>query len=708
MSLVLLAQLALATEGMWLPEQLPEQRARLAEAGLALDPALLADPLADPLGAIVSLGYCSASFVGADGLIITNHHCVGGMLEYLSSAEANRFEDGYRAETRADELSTGPTGKVWVVQSITDVTAEVLRGLKPKTPDRARLKRIEMNESALVKACEAARPHRHCQVDRYDGGASFRLVDAMELQDVRMVYAEPYNVGQFGGDVDNWMWPRHGADFAFLRAYVAPDGASAPFSEANVPYRPAHLLPLQSKGASPGEFAMIAGYPGHTSRHASAARLAWEVEEGMEDDIARLQRIAAVYHRHADADPEAAARLGARLNGVENGIKLYQGELRALQRGPALRRKEDDERAMRDWVAADPARASRWGAELAQYDALVARSIAAEAGARLPHALLRASDLLSAAHTALRWAEMADRPDGEREHGLQTRDRPYLEARSRRLERSHHLPSERELLRMFLNEHEQLAADQAIPALRALLSEWGGLDTALDRLYASPAILDSAYRLGLLDIPLPQLRASEDPWLRLADALETALAPARTESEAREGAALRLAPNWYAVRRAWAAEQGRPFYPDANSSLRITWGHVQGYSPQNGLLALPQTTLAGLAAKAGDGPFAISEDLVADALRGPSHPLADPALGDVPVNFLADLDITGGNSGSAILNAHGELIGLAFDGVWESTASNWVYQDDVNRCVGVDLRYILWLLERNPAGQRLSKELNLR
>ncbi|MBN2798681.1 MAG: S46 family peptidase [Deltaproteobacteria bacterium] len=704
---LLLPLCAHATEGMWLPEQLPELAPALAEQGLEVDPARLADPLADPLGAIVSLGYCSASFVSGDGLMVTNHHCVGGMLEYLSSGEENRYRDGYRAPTRQDELWVGPTGKVWVVESITDVTEEALQGIKRRTTDAQRRELVDRNEKALVAACEAARPNRRCHVDRYDGGGSFRLVDALELKDVRMVYAEPYAVGQFGGDVDNWMWPRQGADFAFLRAYVAPDGSSAPFAEENVPYHPAHVLPVQPAGVSPGDFAMIAGYPGHTNRQQTAARLRWEVEEGLATKAELMAGVDEILHHHADRDAEAAARLGASINGVENGLKLYRGELEAFGASDALARKEADEQAMRAWVAADRSRQARWGADLAAYDALVAEGLALQGRGRVPSYMVWSSDLLSAAHTALRNAQEASKPDMERDKGYQQRDRERLEAGLKRFERSHHLPSERELLAYFLGRYQQLPADQQIAALDALLAEWGGVEPALERLYTDPALLDEGYRLGLLDAELATLTASQDPWLRLAAALESFLGEERATAKAREGAALRLVPAWYAIRRAWATEQGRPFYQDANSSLRLTWGHVQGYAPENGLLALPQTTLAGLAAKAGPAPFDIPADLVADALTGPSHPSADPRLGDVPVNFLADLDITGGNSGSAVMNGRGELVGLAFDGVWESIASDWVYQDAVNRCISVDSRYMLWLLERSEAGRRVRAELGL-
>lgn len=249
MLLALALSLATAGEGMWLPEQVPALG--LDEQGLELAAEQLSDPLKHPLGAIVSLGFCSASFVSEDGLIATNHHCVTSFLQYLSDADNPVFATGYAAATRADEPTLGPTARVRVVEKLTDVTDVVLGKVGRRTSDAKRHQRIDEATKTLVAECEA-QPGRRCYVAPQFGGSTYRLIQTLELQDLRMVYAPPDAVGQFGGDVDNWMWPRHSADFAFLRAYVAPDGSPAPYADDNVPYQPPHHLEVATEGVDEG------------------------------------------------------------------------------------------------------------------------------------------------------------------------------------------------------------------------------------------------------------------------------------------------------------------------------------------------------------------------------------------------------------------------------------------------------------------------
>jgi hypothetical protein len=234
------ASAAHASEGMWVPQQLPEIAGPLKQAGLKLSPEQLADLTGDPMGAVVALGGCTASFVSPNGLVVTNHHCAYGAIQLNSTAEKNLIRDGFNAPTLADELSAGPNARVFVLDEITDVTREAQAAIASAGDDAlGRTKALEAFEKKLIAGCEAEAGFR-CRLYSFSGGNTYRLFKNIEIKDVRLAYAPPGSVGKFGGDVDNWMWPRHTGDFSFYRAYVGKDGKPAAFSADNVPYRPKH------------------------------------------------------------------------------------------------------------------------------------------------------------------------------------------------------------------------------------------------------------------------------------------------------------------------------------------------------------------------------------------------------------------------------------------------------------------------------------
>lgn len=704
--LTLLTSSAIADEGMWLPEQIPEIAPEWTKRGLEIAPEQLADPLGKPLGAIVSLGFCSASFVSPDGLMATNHHCVEGFLQQNSTGENNLHKDGFFAGSRAEELPVGPGGRVQVVESIEDVTSEILRKVKKRTPDAKRKQLVDEAIKRAVGACER-QANRRCRVASYRGGAEFRLITGLELRDVRIVAAPPMAVGQFGGEIDNWMWPRHSADFAFLRAYVAPDGSSAIHSTDNVPYRPAHHLEIDPTGAEPDSFVMVAGYPGRTRRHARAEYLRWYAEDYLPTSLALTTEVRAELQRFADADADGEARLGSSISRLSNGIKNSQGLLEGLQRGGLIQRKIDRERELMAWIDADPKRVKAWKSALKEQSDLIDVRNAESVQELYVNWTGRVADLLSVANTAVRWATERPKPDIKRDGGYQDRDRQRIEARFERLDKSLHLASDRAVFELVMKKYQSTPKEARLAGLDAWIEAQGGLDKALDRLYAADSLQSIDGRKALLDKSLAELKASDDPWIELALVFEAWRGPRRKLGKQRAGLSLRVSPAWYAALEAWHEDRGKVLYDDANSTLRLTLGHVQGYTPQDGLIALPQTTVSGMAAKAGPPPFNVPDGLVERARDSEDHRFADEGLGDVPAAFLSTLDITGGNSGSAVLNGNGQLVGLAFDGNYESIASDWIWMQQVTRCISVDVRFMGWVLDGEPKAAWVLKELGL-
>ena len=704
-ALALLATLpAHADEGMWLPEQLPRKSAELKEMGLEIDAGALADPMGQPLGSIVTLGFCSAAFVSEDGLIATNHHCVSGYLQYLSDAENDRNETGFLADTRSDEAWVGPGSEVQVVHKISDVTDQVNAGVKKRTRDAQREALVAKNTKQIVAGCEADRPNMQCRVVSYYGGAEYRLVEKRRLKDVRLVYAPPDSVGSFGGEIDNWMWPRHTGDFALLRAYVAPDGGAAEHADDNVPYETPHHLEVNADGVDPGDFVMVAGYPGRTYRFRQARSMRFARDESYPFSIALSGEIRDILVDHAGRSPEARARLTAHLGYLENGLKYRQGMLDGFAGSDVVTSKEASEEALMRWVASDRKRSKRYGPVFAELNAMADAKEATDKSEAVSRWMLRI-DLLSAAYGGWRWACEQEKPDLERDRGYQDRDRTKRVRRLERLEKTMWTPSDRDVLKLLLERLAALPVDQRPQPVLDWVEAQGGIDAALEKLHDEPALAETANRVALLDMDRAALAASDDPWVQLAIALDSFNSPLRERDRARKGANLRLQPLYIEALR--GATEGE-LYPDANSSLRITVGHVKGYSPQDGLVALPQTTLAGMVAKSGDAPFDTPPRFLEAAARAGESRWKDASLGDVPVDFLTTLDTTGGNSGSATLDAQGRFIGLIFDGNYEAMSADWVFNDEMTRSIHVDVRYMLWTLDEVEGATRLLEELGVK
>lgn len=695
-------------EGMWPVGRLQVPQAALAAEGRELPLAQLWADGGGPAQAVVDLEGCTASFVSADGLLVTNHHCAFDVVSRNSTPERNLVDDGFVATDRTEELE-GHGTTIKVLLGFRDVTAEVSDGLPEGASERVRT--IEQREAALVAACEES-AGRRCRVARFNDGVPygplpdgaptgvrrFVLFETLELTDVRLVANPPLGVGEYGGEVDNWHWPRHTGDWSFLRAYVGPDGNPAPFAQENVPYRPAHWLPVATDGVGPGDPVLVLGYPWATERYQTAA----EVEEAQEWLFPLRLELFALWIAQLEA--ASAASEGARLlnaptlKGVLNAHSHATGMIAALRRSGLLEARLEEEARFRDWAAADPARASR----LAGLDGIVA--VLAEKQALREHDyllryLVRGSQLLGFAHTIVKWAQERPKPDLEREPGYQDRDEEVIRREMEAAEKSLDVAGDRMVLAAFVRRALTLSEGQRIEPLEAALGadrSDAAVEAFVERLWAGTTLGATPARLELFGRPLEELQASTDELIRLA----LALAPRLDERlERAKKFDLALAELRAPLVAALGEFRGRPQYPDANGTLRLTAGSVRAYLPGDGTAYLPFTTVAGLLQKeTGESPFASPPAVLAAVRRGDFGRWVDPALGSVPVNFLSDVDTTGGNSGSPALNARGELIGLLFDGVWEDLSGDYLYNPATSRSILCDVRYVLWYLDRVAGG----------
>ncbi len=699
--LLLVPSRTLASEGMWLPEQIPAMAESLKAEGLTLDAASLADPMGAQLGAVVSLGGCTASFLSADGLLGTNGHCVSSYLEFASDAQHRYARDGFTAPDRAAELWAGPSARLWVTEKIEDVTAKVNSRLKKKMKDADRQAAIEGVSKELVALCEAV-PNRRCTVASFYDGREYRLISRLEIKDVRVAYVPPESVYAFGGDEDNWMWPRQCGDFALLRAYVAPDGTPGPHADTNVPYKPPRHLKVQPAGSNPGDFVMIAGYPGTTFRYRTALEAEHAVTVRYPEGITFLNALLATAKGYARADMDAANRLSQAVSNMMNGRKSYEGMLDNFLAADIVDRKKATEKALDEWVAADPARVALYAASITELRTVLAADLATFRRDRLYNGLGYVSKPLSVALTGVRWAGEREKSNAARDAGFQDRDLGDIQDRFTAMEKSQHLASDRAMLKVILDMTQELPPEQRIPPVDAWLAAAGGVDLALDSLYASSMLSTTEGRLAILKASRKELEASADPWVKLAVVLEAWQREVRMKEKGESGALARLRPVYMDALRAFHAGQ---LYPDANGTLRLSFGKVAGYSPEDGVAYTAQTRLSGLLQKVGPAPFDAPSGLTSAAATAASSRFADPALKDLPVNFLSTLDNTGGNSGSPTLNGKGEVVGFVFDRNWDAVAADWIYDEDATRSIHADVRYLLWLLSDVHGGQALVKEL---
>ena len=336
LALSLLALPALADEGMWMPQQIPELAPRLRAMGFAGDPKTFADLTGFPMGAIVSLGGCSASFVSPEGLIVTNHHCVQSALQYNSKPDRNLMVDGFLAKARAEELWVGPGSRVTVTVSVKEVTDEIAGKIDPKTTDRQRYDIVEKRVKERTALCE--KEGLRCTVSSFFEGKKWYELAQMEIPDVRLVYAPSAGIGNFGGETDNWQWPRHTGDFSFYRAWVSPAGKAVPHSKDNVPYRPKQFLNVSTKGANPGELVFVAGYPGRTFRLNTYAEVKETVGFTLPRVVKRYGEQIALLEKLSKEDKETALRVSTRLRGLNNTLTKDKGVLRGDGEGGPPRR----------------------------------------------------------------------------------------------------------------------------------------------------------------------------------------------------------------------------------------------------------------------------------------------------------------------------------------------------------------------------------
>ncbi len=692
-----------AEEGMYPVSELG--RLDLASHGLEMEVADIFNTEKTCLvDGICRVNGCTGSFVSENGLIITNHHCAYRAIQNASTAERDLLKNGFSASDRSEEIRA-PGYVVRITESFSDVSNQVLEIVTPEMTFVERTKAIDRRRKEIEKQAETDNPGIRAEVAEMFTGKTYVLFLYTFIKDVRLVFAPPASVGNFGGDVDNWEWPRHTGDFSFMRAYVAPDGSSADYAKENVAYQPKRFIQVAAQGVNDEDFVMLLGYPGRTARHKTASFLRYEQDVRLPYIVDLYGWQIAEMEKAGKQDRAVALKLSSRSKSLANVEKRSRGQLKGLKRANIVAKRAAEENRLQAFIAGDPERRSKYGAiqnEIARVYAQLTESSEYELNIQN---LRSASRLLSIAVTIYDSAVERAKEDLEREASYMDRNFGRTIQRMKLSQKDVHVPTDKILLRGMLARLETCSAASELVPLKTALSSREETAKFVENLYASTKLTDSDYLDSCLSKSPEQLRKEDDAFLNLAVDLYPEYKRLRELGKEREGRLGQLYGDLITVKQAFLETN---FVPDANGTLRLTFGHIRGYSPEDAILKTPITTLAGVVAKTtGVDPFITPQRIIDLHAEKDFGRFAHPVLNDIPVAVLYDTDTTGGNSGSPILNAKGQLVGVNFDRAFEATINDFAWNRSYSRSLGVDIRYALWITGKVYGANHLLEEMGV-
>ncbi|NDV65483.1 S46 family peptidase [Bacteroides sp. 224] len=689
----------LADEGMWMLGNLNKQtRKSMKELGLKIPANKLYNPDKPSLtDAVVSFGgFCSGVVVSEDGLVFTNHHCGFSAIQQHTTLEHDYLKDGFVARDRSEELPN-PELYVRFLLSTEDVTPRILTVLTDSMTEEER----HWATDSIVEIIQAEVYERDSTlipiVDAYYAGNEFWLSVYRDFNDVRLVFAPPSSIGKLGWDTDNWMWPRHTGDFSVFRIYANKDNEPADYSPDNVPYQPPYVVPVSLDGYKEGSFCMTLGYPGTTERYLSSYGIE-EMMTGINQAMIDVRGVKqAIWKREMDKRDDIRIKYASKYDESSNYWKNSIGTNKAIQQLKVLEKKREMEASLQRWIQNTPFERENLLHLLTSLELdYKQRREPGRAMAYFYETFMYGPELIQLA------LEILNFDFGAEEKQLVASIRKLLD-KYENLD----LDIDKEVFLAMLREYKKQVSPDYLPEVyNRIAADYGGDDKAfVDSLYANTK-LTTPQALRWVAEQDSTFNLFEDPMIALSlDLIVKVFEINQTITETNMSIERDERLFNAAVRRMYA---NHDFYPDANFTMRLSFGTVRGYTPFDGAEYSHFTTTRGILEKVrehfDDPDFQVSPEILSLVSSGDYGQYANQN-GDMSVCFISNNDITGGNSGSAMFNAKGELLGLAFDGNWEAMSSDIIFEPDLQRCIGVDVRYMLFIMEKFGKVDHLIKEL---
>ena len=678
---LLVAMTARADEGMWLPSLISQRIADMQEKGFRLD----ADDIysinqASLKDAVVLFGRgCTGELISPEGLLLTNHHCGYSQIQQHSSVEHDYLKDGFWAMNRSEELpNKGLT--VSFLERMDDVTAQILNGYTPDMTEEQRVELVKKNSQALIDEAAKEGKGLRATVEALYYGNQYFLFLYREYADVRLVGAPPSSIGKFGGDTDNWMWPRHTGDFSMFRIYADKDNNPAPYSEDNVPYRPKKYFHISTKGVQEGDFTFIYGFPGRTQEyiHSEGVRYIEEIGDPHKIHLRTLRLD--IMNKYQAESQKVRIQYSSKNANVSNAWKKWQGEVKGIRKMKTVQTKQEFEKAFDKW------------AQGGEFDGVVSKiaSIYAELE---PYQF--ATDYYTETVRTIEVANFA--MSTARLFKQDGFDKAKSEELAETFFKDWYLPIDKESFIAVMNEYEKnVPADFKPLYYKEKLASCGSIEAWADEIFTNSIFIDPAKVAALTAEDKDAVM--KDPAVEFFNEFLKWYAADIEPVTKRLNQDLQLAYRDYMRgQMVYCRTQRVPkaFYPDANLTLRVAYGHIKGYSPADGTYYLPSSTIKGIMEK--DNPEIFDYNIpqtLRDIYATKDYGRWADASGEVPVCFIATNHTTGGNSGSPVINADGDLIGLNFDRVWEGTMSDIVFDPEICRNISLDVRYVLFTIEK--------------
>lgn len=693
-------------EGMFPLSEL--NRAGLKKAGLKISEKDIYNPgqigLVD---ALVRVSGCSGSFVSPNGLIVTNHHCAFSAVQLASSPAHNYLQNGFVANSYEQEIEArGLT--IRITDSYEDVSKQILDAVSVTNDPIERINILNKKKAELVKNAETKDPSIKAEVSEMFIGKTYVLFKYKTIEDVRLVYIPRQDIGEFGGETDNWVWPRHTGDFSFLRAYVSPDGKPAKYAKENVPYQPKKHLKVNPKGVEDNDFVFILGYPGKTFRHRPAQYIEYQQQFLLPytselNDFQNQQMLNA-----GKNDKATELALATRIKRNANVLKNYRGKLKGLRNIDLISDKRKEDQALAQFIKSKPDLNAKYGTLMQDIDKhyqLVFTDAERE---------LWFNNLYSGIRTYQIANIVNQFKEATKKQATVAQQNEFFKANIARVKQelddvyeSYNITADKNIAAHMFAQAYDLKDKHTVQTIAN--KSFKSADAA--SAYISSSIENSALnnKEKLYSNVLNNAGALlkyDDELLKSQQALNNEHTPFKKELQRREGILNKLMGDYVAVKEIY---QAKSFIPDANSTLRLTYGNIKGYSPQDAVYMEPFTTVKGILEKgnSGDADFKYPAAIKQAWLNKNFGAYTLKGVNDVPVDMLYNMDTTGGNSGSPVMNAYGELIGVNFDRAYDATINDFAWNESYSRSIGVDIRYILWIADKIDNAQFIIKEMGI-